>query len=71
MSSVVVDAIELAYAGVAHKARAALSGLSGRRHGRWCSVDVGVRRVCATIAFVTQPFVIENDRNDSCNSRPY
>ena len=55
MSSVVVDAIELACAGVAHKARAALSGLSGRRHGRWCSVDVGVRRVCATIAFATQP----------------
>ena len=57
MSSVVVDAIELACAGVAHKARAALSGLSGRRHGRWCSVDVGVRRVCATIAFATQPFL--------------
>ena len=28
--------IELACTGVAHKARAALSGLSGQRHGRWC-----------------------------------
>ena len=24
--------------GVTHKARAALSGLSGRRHGRWCRI---------------------------------
>ena len=38
LPSVVVDAIELACAGVAHKARAALSGLSGRRHGHWCRV---------------------------------
>ena len=37
-SSVVVVAIDLACAGVAHKARGALSGLSGRRHGRWCRV---------------------------------
>ena len=37
MSSVwVVDAIELACAGVARKARAALSGLGWQRHGRWC-----------------------------------
>ena len=38
MSSVVVDAVELACAGIAHEARSALSGLSGRRHGRWCRV---------------------------------
>ena len=31
--------VELAYAGIAHKARATLSaGLSGRRYGRWCRV---------------------------------
>ena len=34
-SSAVDPAIELACTGVAHKARAALSGLSRRRHGRW------------------------------------
>ena len=33
-SSVVVVAIDLACAGVAHKARGALSGLSRQRHGR-------------------------------------
>ena len=37
-SSAVDPAIELACTGVAHKARAALSGLSGRRHGRWCRI---------------------------------
>ena len=37
-SSVVVVAIDLACAGVAHKARGALSGLSGQRHGRRCRV---------------------------------
>ena len=30
--------VELACTGLTHKARAALSGLSGRRHGRWCRV---------------------------------
>ena len=30
------SAVELACTGLAHKARAALSGLSGLRHGRWC-----------------------------------
>ena len=39
-SSAVDSTIELACTGLAHKARAALSGLSGQRHGRWC-------RVCA------------------------
>ena len=38
LPSVVVDAVELACAGIAHKARGALSGLSGQRHGRWCRV---------------------------------
>ena len=37
-SSAVDSTIELACTGVAHKARAALSGLSGRRHGRWCRI---------------------------------
>ena len=37
-SSAVDSAVELACTGLAHKARAALSGLSGRRHGRWCRV---------------------------------
>ena len=37
-SSVVDDAIKLVCTGIAHKARGALSGLSGRRHGRWCRV---------------------------------
>ena len=35
-SSAVDDAVELACTGLTHKARAALFGLSGRRHGRWC-----------------------------------
>ena len=45
-SSVVVDAIELACVGVAHEARAALSGLGWQRHGRWCRVRAlsGARR---------------------------
>ena len=34
--SAVDSAVELACTGLAHKARAALSGLSGRRHDRWC-----------------------------------
>ena len=39
-SSAVDSTIELACAaaGLTNKARAALSGLSGRRHGRWCRV---------------------------------
>ena len=37
-SSAVDPTIELVCTGLAHKARAALSGLSGRRHGRWCRV---------------------------------
>ena len=37
-SSAVDSTIELACTGVTHKARAALSGLSGRRHGRWCRI---------------------------------
>ena len=48
-SSVVDDAIELACTGVAHKARAALSGLSGQRHGRRCRVRV------AFVAFAHPP----------------
>ena len=38
MPSFVVVAIKLACADVAHKARGALSGLSGQRHGRWCHI---------------------------------
>ena len=37
-SSAVDSTIELVCTGVTHKARAALSGLSGRRHGRWCRI---------------------------------
>ena len=37
-SSAVDSTIKPACTGVAHKARAALSGLSGRRHGRWCRI---------------------------------
>ena len=37
-SSSVDSAVELACTRLAHKARAALSGLSGLRHGRWCRV---------------------------------
>ena len=47
-TSAVDSTIELVCTGVAHKARAALSGLSGQRHGRWCRVHApssGRRRV--------------------------
>jgi hypothetical protein len=37
-SSAVDSTIELACTGVTHKARAALSGLSGQRHGRRCRI---------------------------------
>ena len=37
-SSAVDSNIELACTGVTHKARAALSGLSGQRHGRRCRI---------------------------------
>ena len=37
-SSAVDSTIELACTGVAHKARAALSGLSGQRYGRRCRI---------------------------------
>ena len=37
-SSAVDSTIELACTGVFHKARAALSGLSGQRHGRRCRI---------------------------------
>ena len=58
MSSVVVDAIELACAGVAHKARAALSGLSGRRHGRWCRVRAPSSGQCSGPSELLQPYVM-------------
>ena len=55
-SSVVVVAIKLACAGVAHEARGALSGLSGQRHGRWCHVRHARMRHARVPLFTIQRF---------------
>ena len=46
-SSAVDSTIELACTGVFHKARAALSGLSGQRHGRRCRIRAGASSAAA------------------------
>ena len=59
-SSAVDSTIELACTGVAHKARAALSGLSGQRHGRRCRA-FGRSVECGTSApsDLFQPYVTQ------------
>ena len=70
-SSAVVSTIELACTGVAHKASAALSGLSGQRHGRWCLIRAAPsagRRGRPTIFFNQMPH--RESANDSHATSP-
>ena len=55
--SVVVDAIKLTCAGVADKARGALSGLSGQRHGRRCRVRAPSSARRSRPSKLSQPFL--------------
>ena len=67
--AVVVDAVELACTGIAHKARAALSGLSGRRHGRWCRVRAPSSGRPSGPSDLFQPYVTQMyEPFDLCNT---